>query len=136
MTVVDRYLYPRVDPSRIGNLILWPISLLMVIHRSLILGVNGHRTDDFTPVYNAALAFLNQRPVYNENYATVDPHYLYPPSGTLLMSPLAILDPDTARWTFIGVSAVVLIGCAYLLCRLFGLDHRSWVFPAVVSPTR
>jgi arabinofuranan 3-O-arabinosyltransferase len=132
VTVVDRYLYPRVDPSRIGNLILWPISLLMVIHRSLILGVNGHRTDDFTPVYNAALAFLNQRPVYNENYATVDPHYQYPPSGTLLMSPLAILDPDTARWTFIGVSAVVLIGCAYLLCRLFGLDHRSWVFPAVV----
>ncbi len=113
-------------------MILWPISIVMVFHRSVILGVNGHRTDDFRPVYNAALNFLNQRPVYNENYQTVDPHYLYPPSGSLLMSPMAVLDPQTARWLFIGVSVVALILCAYLLARMFGYDHRSWVLPALI----
>ena len=132
MSVVDRYLYPRVDKTQIGNLILWPISIMLVLHRTVILAVNGARTDDFTPVYNAALAFLNQRPVYNENYETVDPHYLYPPSGSLLMSPIAILDPQTSRWVFIGVSAAIVVLSAYLLARLFGYDHRSWVFPALI----
>ena len=132
MSVVDRYLYPHVDPQRIGKLILWPVSIMLIIHRSLILGVNGHRTDDFAPVYNAALDFLNRRPVYNENYATVDPHYLYPPSGSLLMSPIALIDPQRSRWLFIAVSVVVLILCAYLLARMFGFDHRSWMFPALL----
>ncbi|MGO3327940.1 glycosyltransferase family 87 protein [Gordonia sp. (in: high G+C Gram-positive bacteria)] len=132
MSVVDRYLHPRVDPTRIGHFILWPISIMMVIHRSLILAVNGARTDDFTPVYNAALAFLNQRAVYNENYDTVNPHYLYPPSGSLLMSPLAIIDPQNSRWIFIALSVVAILACAYLLTRLFGYDHRSWIFPALI----
>lgn len=113
-------------------MILWPITVMMIIHRSLILGVNGHRTDDFAPVYNAAFNFLNRLPVYNENYGTVDPHYLYPPSGTLLMAPLAVLDPQTSRWIFIGVSVAVLVLCAYLLTRLFGFESNSWVFPAVL----
>ncbi len=113
-------------------MILWPITLMMVVQRSLILGVNGHRTDDFTPVYQAAFNFMNRLPVYNENYNTVDPHYLYPPSGTMLMAPLAILDPENSRWTFIAVSVAVLVLCAYLLTRLFGFDRGSWVFPVVL----
>lgn len=137
MNVVERslnprVLYPRVEAGRIVSLILWPISIMMIIHKSLILGVNGHRTDDFAPVYNAAFNFLNRLPVYGENYSTVDPHYLYPPSGTLLMSPLAILDPETSRWVFIGVTVAVLILCAYLLTRLFGFSYNSWVFPALL----
>ncbi|WP_347954289.1 glycosyltransferase family 87 protein [Gordonia aichiensis] len=132
MNVLDRALYPRMDSQRIIPLILWPITVMMIIQRSLILGVNGHRTDDFTPVYDAAFKFLNRLPVYNENYSTVDPHYLYPPSGTLLMSPLAVIDPQTSRWLFIAASVVVLIVCAYLLTRMFGFDHRSWVLPVVL----
>ncbi|WP_026917791.1 glycosyltransferase family 87 protein [Gordonia shandongensis] len=132
MNVRDRYLYPRVDWTRIVPMILWPITLMMVVQRSLILGVNGHRTDDFTPVYQAAFNFMNRLPVYNENYNTVDPHYLYPPSGTMLMAPLAILDPENSRWTFIAVSVAVLVLCAYLLTRLFGFDRGSWVFPVVL----
>ncbi|GAA2374637.1 glycosyltransferase family 87 protein [Gordonia cholesterolivorans] len=132
MNVVERYLYPRVESQRIISLILWPISVMMIIQRSLILGVNGHRTDDFTPVYNAAFDFLNRLPVYNENYSTVDPHYLYPPSGTMLMAPLAVLNPEYSRWLFIAVSVVVLILCAYLLTRMFGYSYDSWVFPALL----
>ncbi|WP_422560125.1 glycosyltransferase family 87 protein [Gordonia sp. (in: high G+C Gram-positive bacteria)] len=113
-------------------MILWPISVMMIFHRSVFLAINGARTDDFTTVYNASLNFLNRRPVYAENYTTVDPHYLYPPSGTLLMAPLSILNPQDARWTFIAVSVIVLIVCAYLLTRMFGYSANSWVFPAVL----
>ncbi len=103
--------------ERIIALILWPITVVIVLQRSIIMGVNGDRTDDFRPVYDAALAFLNGRAVYGENYDTVDPHYLYPPSGTLLMSPMAYIDPERARWIFIGISVVALVVSAYLLIR-------------------
>ena len=118
--------------ERIIALILWPITVVIVLQRSIIMGVNGDRTDDFRPVYDAALAFLNGRAVYGENYDTVDPHYLYPPSGTLLMSPMAYIDPERARWIFIGISVIVLIASAYLLIRMFGFDARSVAFPVVL----
>ncbi len=132
MSALDRYLYPRVDTPRILTMILWPISVMMILQRSVIMAVNGARTDDFTTVYNASLNFLNRRAVYAENYTTVDPHYLYPPSGTLLMSPLAVLQPDHARWLFIAASVVALVLSAYLLVRMFGYRADSWVFPAVL----
>ena len=118
--------------ERIIALILWPITVVIVLQRSIIMGVNGDRTDDFRPVYDAALAFLNGRAVYGENYDTVDPHYLYPPSGTLLMSPMAYIDPERARWIFIGISVVALVVSAYLLIRMFGFDGRSVAFPVVL----
>lgn len=118
--------------QRIIPMVLWPITIMMIFHRSVILGVDGDRTDDFTPVYNAAVNFLNRRAVYGENLNTVDPHYLYPPSGTLLMSPLGVIDPERSRWLFIAVSVVVLIACAYLLTKLFGFAVNSWVLPTVL----
>ncbi|TYQ11244.1 UNVERIFIED_ORG: arabinofuranan 3-O-arabinosyltransferase [Gordonia westfalica J30] len=132
MANLDRYLYPQMSAQRIIPMILWPISLFMVVHRSLFLGVNGDRTDDFKPVYAAAYNFMNNLPVYGENYATVDPHYLYPPSGTLLMAPVAVIDYERARWAFIAVSVVVLLVCAYLLTRMFGYALNSWVMPTVL----
>src|SRR5438445_681554 len=70
---------------------LWPLAVMTVLNRVFIKAVNGFITDDFKPVYNASLAFLNHRPVYTANYDLVDPHYLYPPSGTLLIAPLALI---------------------------------------------
>ncbi|NDK89397.1 DUF2029 domain-containing protein [Gordonia desulfuricans] len=132
MPLLDRYLYPQMSVQRIVPLVLWPITILMMFHRSVILGVNGDRTDDFRPVYQAALAFLNRQPVYGENLNTVDPHYLYPPSGTLLMSPLAAIDPERSRWLFIAASVVALVVCAYLITRLFGYAANTWVLPTVL----
>lgn len=131
-TVADRVLFPQVDIGRIVSLVLWPVAILMVFQRSVILGVNGDRTDDFAPVYRAALAFLRSEPVYTENYNTVDPHYLYPPSGSMLMAPLGYLDPERARWLFIFVSVVVLVLCAYLITRMFGYSLKSPVMPVVL----
>lgn len=132
MAIADRVLFPQFNAQRIIPMILWPISIMMVLERSIILGVNGDRTDDFTPVYQAALRFLNNQPVYGEAYQTVEPHYLYPPSGTLLMAPLAVIDPERARWLFITFSVIALIASAYLLTMLFGYGWRSWVFPTVL----
>ncbi|MFT3662579.1 MAG: glycosyltransferase family 87 protein [Gordonia sp. (in: high G+C Gram-positive bacteria)] len=132
MSALDRYLYPRVDSARILTMILWPISIMMIFHRSVFMAINGARTDDFRPVYKAALDFFARNPVYGEDYSTVDPHYLYPPSGTLLMAPLAVIPPDEARWLFIGTSVLVLVLCAYLLSRMFGYAGNDWVFPALV----
>jgi arabinofuranan 3-O-arabinosyltransferase len=132
VAILDRYLYPQMSSQRIIPLVLWPITIIMMVQRSIILGVNGDRTDDFTPVYQAALRFLNNQAIYGENYDTVDPHYLYPPSGTLLMAPLAVIDPERSRWLFIAVSVLVLVVCAYLLTRLFGFSGRSWVLPVVL----
>ncbi|SIR86892.1 arabinofuranan 3-O-arabinosyltransferase [Williamsia sterculiae] len=129
--MLDR-LSPTMDTQRIVSLILWPISIVLIVQRSVFLGVNGDRTDDFTPVYKAALAFLRHQPVYTENYNTVDPHYLYPPSGTLLMAPLGYIDPERARWLFIFVSVIALLICAYLLTRMFGYGVRSVVMPLVL----
>ncbi|GAB18292.1 arabinosyltransferase AftC [Gordonia effusa NBRC 100432] len=132
MAIADRVLYPQMNVQRIIPMILWPISIMMVLQRSIILGVNGDRTDDFTPVYQAALRFLNNQSVYGEAYNTVEPHYLYPPSGTLLMAPLAVIDPERSRWLFITFSVIALIASAYLLTKLFGFGWRSWVFPTVL----
>ncbi len=118
--------------QRIIPLVLWPLTIMTAIHRSVILAINGDRTDDFTPVYQAALRFMNNQPVYNENLNTVDPHYLYPPSGTLLMAPISVLDPQTARWTFIGVSVLALVISALLLTKLFGYSLKSWVLPTIL----
>lgn len=111
---------------------LWPLAIMTVLHRVLIRAVNGARTDDFTPVYRAALAFLNRQPVYTANFDWVDPHYLYPPSGTLLMAPIAVIDPERSRWLFIFGNAVAVIVAGYLLLRMFGLALNSVAAPILL----
>lgn len=105
---------------------------MTVINRVVVKAVNGSITDDFRPVYNAALAFWNGREVYTADFNTVDPHYLYPPSGSLLMAPLAILDPERSRWLFIGTNAIAILVALYLLLRLFDLTISSIAAPILV----
>ena len=105
--------------SEVIRFALWPLAIMTVLHRVFVKAINGYITDDFAPVYKASLAFLNHRPVYAANFDSVDPHYLYPPSGTLLMAPLAIIDPEKSRWLFILVNAIAILIAWYLLLRLF-----------------
>lgn len=132
-----RQLEPRTGrtTSEVVNFVLWPIAIMTVLHRVFIKAVNGFITDDFRPVYNAALAFLNGQDVYSTNFNWVDPHYLYPPSGTLLMAPLAIIDPERSRWLFILVNALAIIVALYLLLRLFDLGLNSIAAPILLLAT-
>ena len=129
-----RQIEPRTGRTtqQVVNYVLWPIAVMTVINRVVVKAVNGSITDDFRPVYNAALAFWNGREVYTADFNSVDPHYLYPPSGSLLMAPLAILDPERSRWLFIGANAIAILVALYLLLRLFDLTISSIAAPILV----
>lgn len=117
--------------NRAGNMALWPVALFLFIHRVFILAVNGDVTDDFTTVYSALRRFLEGTPVYNEEYGFVDPHYLYNPGATLLLSPLALSsDFFLTRLGFILMNALAIILGLAILTRLFGYPLHSMVWPA------
>ncbi|MGV9410105.1 glycosyltransferase family 87 protein [Nocardia sp. NPDC003693] len=129
-----RQLEPRTarTTAEVLNFALWPLAVLTVLNRVFIKAVNGYITDDYRPVYQASLAFLNHRPIYNANFDSVDPHYLYPPSGTLIIAPLALIDPEKSRWAFIGLNAIAIIAAGYLLLRLFDFTLSSVAAPALL----
>lgn len=120
--------------DRVGNAVFWPLAVLLVIHRVAILAINGSVTDDFTTVYSAVRRFLDGVPVYNETYHHVDPHYLYNPGATLLLSPLGMVGNfDLARSAFIVVNAAAIVLALAVLTRLFGFSLRSLVWPASIT---
>ncbi|MFI9511180.1 glycosyltransferase family 87 protein [Nocardia sp. NPDC052566] len=129
-----RQLEPRTarTTAEVLNFILWPAAVMTVLNRVFIKAVNGFITDDYRPVYQASLDFLNKRPVYTANFDSVDPHYLYYPSGTLLFAPVAYLDYEKSRWLFILVNALCIIIAWYLLLKLFNYGLRSVVAPALL----
>ncbi|WP_245649839.1 glycosyltransferase family 87 protein [Nocardia shimofusensis] len=129
-----RQLEPRTarTTAEVIKFALWPIAVMTVLNRVFIKAVNGFITDDYRPVYNASLAFLNGQPVYTANFDSVDPHYLYPPGGTLLIAPIALIDPEKSRWCFILLNAVAILLAWYLLLRLFRYTLNSVAAPALL----
>jgi arabinofuranan 3-O-arabinosyltransferase len=127
---------PRTRPPTVGEVlrsILWPITIMFIIHRTLVLSVNGYITDDFGPVYRAVSNFRRGLPIYDLPLHYVDPHYLYPPGGTLIMAPFGFLRVDPSRYWFIFFNTVAIILAAYFLVRLFKFSGSSFVFPAVIA---
>jgi arabinofuranan 3-O-arabinosyltransferase len=112
--------------------VLWPVAILSIIHRGYVLGTNGYITDDFGPVYRAVSNFRRGLDIYNEHFEQVDPHYLYPPGGTLLLSPFGFLPVTAARYWFITVNAIAIVLAAYLLLRLFRFTFASVAAPALL----
>ncbi len=89
--------------------ILWPIAILSIIHRSYVLATNGYITDDYGPVYRAVVNFKMGWDIYNEHFDHVDPHYLYPPGGTLIMAPFGYLPVDASRYWFITFNTIAIV---------------------------
>ncbi|MBH5295896.1 glycosyltransferase family 87 protein [Corynebacterium ulcerans] len=117
-----------------GKKALYPLAIGLVIYSVAVLGVNGSITDDFSTVYNALRRFLDGVPVYNETYYFVDPHYLYNPGATVLLSPIALGTHFAfQRLVFIIANAAAIIAALALLTRLFGYSLKSAVFPLVVA---
>ena len=113
---------------------LWPIAIMSIIHRSYVLTSNGYITDDWAPVYRAARNFRAGVDIYNEHFDQVDPHYLYPPGGTLLMAPFGYIDSEfAARNWFIVLNTVAMIIAACLLVRLFKFSLTSVALPALLA---
>jgi len=105
---------------------------MSIIHRSYVLSTNGYITDDFGPVYRAVSNFRRGLDIYNEHFDYVDPHYLYPPGGTLLMAPFGYLPVFASHNWFVAFNTVAMIIAAVLLVRLFGLSLSSVALPALL----
>jgi arabinofuranan 3-O-arabinosyltransferase len=126
---------PRTSPPSTAIVLrsaLWPIAILAVIHRSYVLATNGYITDDFAPVYRAVINFKHGLDIYNEHFNHVDPHYLYPPGGTLIMAPFGYLPPDASRYWFIFFNTIAIVLAAYFLLRLFKFGLASVAAPALL----
>ena len=127
---------PRTAPPGVATVlrsILWPLAIMFIIHRSYVLATNGYITDDYGPVYRAVVNFKMGWDIYNEHFDHVDPHYLYPPGGTLLMAPFGYLPVDASRYWFITFNTIAIVLAAYFLVRLFGYGFRSVALPAVLA---
>ncbi len=128
---------PRSSPPSTATVlrsVLWPIAIMSIIHRTYVLTSNGYITDDWAPVYRAVRNFRAGVDIYNENFDYVDPHYLYPPGGTLLMAPFGYIDSEfAARNWFILVNTLAIIGAGVLLVRLFRYPLSSVALPALLA---
>jgi arabinofuranan 3-O-arabinosyltransferase len=111
---------------------LWPLAIMSVIHRSYVLSTNGYITDDFGPVYRAVSNFRRGLDIYNEHFDYVDPHYLYPPGGTLLMAPFGYLPVFASHNWFVVFNTVAMLLAACLLVRLFKFSLTSVALPALL----
>jgi arabinofuranan 3-O-arabinosyltransferase len=126
---------PRTSPPSTATVlrsILWPIAILLIVHRSYVLATNGYITDDYGPVYRAVVNFKMGWDIYNEHFDQVDPHYLYPPGGTLLMAPFGYLPVDASRYWFITFNTIAIVIAACLLVRLFNYKLGSVALPALI----
>jgi arabinofuranan 3-O-arabinosyltransferase len=112
--------------------VLWPVAILAVIHRTIVVTTNGNITDDFKPVYRAVLNFRHGWDIYNEHFDYVDPHYLYPPGGTLIMAPFGYLPFAESRYLFIACNSAAIVLAAYVLLRMFNFTLTSVAAPALL----
>ena len=126
---------PRTSAPTTANVVrtaLWPIAIMSIIHRSYVLTTNGYITDDFGAVYRAVSNFRRHWDIYNEHFNYVDPHYLYPPGGTLLLSPFGFLPEFASRFWFVAFNSVAIIIAACILVRLFKFSLTSVALPALL----
>jgi arabinofuranan 3-O-arabinosyltransferase len=126
---------PRTSAPSVATVlrsVLWPIAILMIIHRSYVLATNGYITDDYGPVYRAVVNFKRGWDIYNEHFDQVDPHYLYPPGGTLIMAPFGYLPVDASRYWFITFNTIAIVIAAVLLVQLFKFSWTSVALPALL----
>ena len=126
---------PRTSPpstSTVLRSVLWPLAIMSIIHRSYVLSTNGYITNDFGPVYRAVVNFKMGWDIYNEHFDHVDPHYLYPPGGTLLMAPFGYLPEVASRNWFIFINTLAIVVAAYFLLRLFNYTLASVAAPALL----
>lgn len=110
----------------------WPLAIMTLIHRVIISPRNDHPTDDFTTVWSALNRFVNGAAVYADDYTNDDPHYLYSPGGTLLLSPMGMLSQGLGRNALILADAVCIFLALALLTLLVGRRLTGPVLPVAL----
>lgn len=123
----------RLSISRIITRAAWPLAVMTLLHRVFVTAHNDHPTDDFTTVWEALNRFTSGVAVYTEDYyGNDDPHYLYSPGGTLLLSPLGWLSQGIGRNGLILADTVAVVLALALLTLLVGRRLSGPVLPVSV----
>lgn len=80
---------------------------------------------DFDPIWNAVEKYVNGRPVYDDDYSTMAPHYLYSPGATFLLGPIGLFpDRDLARVVMMLLGALCVLGATALVAR--SISAQQW----------
>ena len=114
----------RIAPLTSGALVLWPITILSIVHQVRTTLEPGSASD-FIPVWNAARDLIAGGQPYHQ------PGFVYPPSATLLFAPLGLLTFDRAHLIFHAVNAVGILFATFLAFRTFKVDLSSIAAPAL-----
>ncbi|MDY5784777.1 glycosyltransferase family 87 protein, partial [Corynebacterium sp.] len=105
---------------------LWFVAVVGIIRAFLVAPVTNSGTD-FVPIWDAVQRYVHGVAVYNEDYSTSDPHYLYSLGANVVLAPLAVLGNFTvARWAMIFATAVSVVVAIWLTARLLA--------PRLVTP--
>ena len=120
----------RVDTSQILCWVFWPLAVMTFIQHVFVRPWNSRLTDDFGTVISALYKFRAQEAIYDQDYSSTDPHYLYSPGATLLLSPMSLLtNIDLARAVYVVGNGVAAVLAVVVLTKLFDYSLRSWVLP-------
>ncbi len=91
-------------PRRVPLWLLAAAALIGVIRVAITLPLARYGSD-FVPIWEAVQRYTQGIPVYNEDYSTTDPHYLYGPGANVVLAPLAIFGTfEVGRWAMVGAS--------------------------------
>lgn len=105
---------------------------MTMFHRTFIAPHGERIADDFGNVWAALHRFVTGAAVYTEDYTTDDPHYLYSPGGTLLLSPLGVLPQGIGRNALLLADAVGILLAVALLLLLVGRRLTGPVLPVAL----
>lgn len=115
---------------RLAMCALWFVAAVGVLRACVIAPLSNDGTD-FRPIWDAVQRYVSGVPVYNEDYSTRDPHYLYSPGGNVVLAPLALLGTfDIARVAMIAANALAIVAALWIVARL---TAGPWVLPLTLA---
>lgn len=111
---------------------LWIIAIVAVL--ATVSSSIHEYTDDFNNVYQSLRNFVTGENVYWEDYyGNNDPHYLYSPAATVILSPFALIGHyGMAHVVFSGINAACVVGAVILMFKYLGMRLDDWKLPTAL----
>lgn len=113
--------------------LLWALATIGV-YRVLVLAPLENPGSDFTPIWEAVQRYVHGVPVYNEDYSTTEPHYLYGPGANVVLAPLALFGTfGVGRWAMVFASGASVLVAVWWVARLLAPAHAKVMTLATVA---
>ena len=134
MNLLKNLLPPASDPDWRGpaTRLLYLVAGFMAFG-AVVWSPAGTSGSDFDPIWYAVEKYVHGRPVYDEDYSTLDPHYLYSPGATFLLGPIGWLPGrDVARTIMMWLGAASIFAALWLLAASVAARYRGQIFAVLV----